>query len=267
VAFPVAALLSSTLMMRGYNTAVPVETFRAMTYVGIGMSTVLGFVLVGAAAAVIYTFYPEAAGALRAANRRRMGIDAAAAVLAAAGIAIILRQVQGLLQDRFHAQAILGVGNADIIAIALPALAVLAGAVRSLLLVAALAGILVLLYQYTAKKWMRIGGALAALCALLPGEIRTPGEFALQYTIALATAAGAFLFFRYFARRNYLAYALVLWLLVLQEPVMQLLGNGNTALEIQGWVVAAVMAASVLWAVAPAFTGSGPQDPLADPLP
>lgn len=253
LAFPVAELLSAGLTMKEYNTAVPLETFAAMHYVGIGVSAALLFVLMGAAAAIVSTFYPEAVPALRAANRRRMGMDAAVAVLAAIGMGIALHQLQGLLTDRFHAQALFSFGSPDIIASSAPAIAVLAGAVRSLLTNAAILGVVALLFHEAAKPWMRIAGTLAALCAMVPGEIRTVGEFALQFAIALATVASAYAFCRYFARRNYLAYALVLWLLALRAPMMQLLGNGNGALERQGWVLAAVMAASLAWVVAPSL--------------
>jgi hypothetical protein len=259
VAFPVAALLNSGLIMKNYNTAVPVETFRAMAYVGIGMSALLGFVVMGAAAALICTFYPEAPGSLRAASRRIMGVDAATALLAATGIAVGLHQLQALLADRFHQYALFSIGSPDIIASAVPALAVVAGALRSLLTMAALAGVLVLLFQRTAKTWMRIAGVLVALCATLPGDIRTPGEFAVHYAVALVIAACAFGFFHFFGRRNYLAYALVLWLLALYQPTMQLLGNGNAYLEMHGWIVAAIMAASILWAVAPALANRQPR--------
>ena len=256
--FPIAPLLSAGLMMRDYNTAVPLETFQATAYVVIGMSAVLGFVLMGAAAAVLCTFYPDAVRALGADNRRPMGIDAAAALAAAIGMGIVLHQVQGFLTDRFHAQAILSMGSPDIISSSLPAAAALAGAVRSLLTNAALLGLIVLAFQQVTKTWMRIVGVAAALCALLPGEIRTPAEFALQFTIALVMAAAAYGFLRIFARRNYLAWALLLWLMALRGPMLQLLGNGNGALEMQGWIVAAVMAASVVWAVLPSFGKSVP---------
>jgi hypothetical protein len=71
-------------------------------------------------------------------------------------------------------------------------------------------------------------------------------------------AAAAYGFLRIFARRNYLAWALLLWLMALRGPMLQLLGNGNGALEMQGWIVAAVMAASVVWAVLPSFGKSVP---------
>jgi hypothetical protein len=86
---------------------------------------------------------------------------------------------------------------------------------------------------------------------MLPGGVRTAGEFGLHYGLALITIGCAVAFCLWFGRRNWLAYALVLWLLALRRPLMELLGNGNASLDAQGWIVAAVMAVSVMWAVAP----------------
>ena len=104
---------------------------------------------------------------------------------------------------------------------------------------------------------MRWAAALFALAATLPSEVRAPGEFLLHYTISLVTAAAGIAFCRFFARRNYLAYALVLWLMTLRTPMMQLLNTGNAALQAQGWLIAGIMAASVAWAVAPALLRRG----------
>jgi hypothetical protein len=95
--------------------------------------------------------------------------------------------------------------------------------------------------------------ALAALSVNLSGEIRTPGEFALQYAMAAIWAGCAVLFCVLFARKNYLAYALVFWAMALRPAIAELFGNGNPALERQGWMVAGVLAVSVVWAVAPAL--------------
>ena len=56
-----------------------------------------------------------------------------------------------------------------------------------------------------------------------------------------------------FARKNYLAYALVLWAMALRPAMKELFGNANPALERQGWMVAGVLALSVVWALAPAL--------------
>jgi hypothetical protein len=58
-----------------------------------------------------------------------------------------------------------------------------------------------------------------------------------------------------FARKNYLAYALVLWAMALRPALAELFGNGNPALERQGWMVAGALAVSVIWALAPALRG------------
>jgi 4-amino-4-deoxy-L-arabinose transferase-like glycosyltransferase len=71
--------------------------------------------------------------------------------------------------------------------------------------------------------------------------------------MAAIWAGCAVLFCLLFARRNYLAYALVLWAMALHPAMMELFGNANPALDRQGWMVAAVLAVSVVWAVAPAL--------------
>jgi hypothetical protein len=226
------------------------------------MGVVFGFLLMSAAAALIVTFYPDAIPAVRRANRAAMAFDALAALVAAVGIALALTRFQGILVDRFHAQAVLSISSPDIIASAAPALAALANAVRGLLTDGALLGLVVLLARQLSVplkpvRAMRYAAVLLALCATLPSEVRTPGEFLLHYTISLATATAGIAFCWFFARRNYLAYALLLWLMALRTPMMQLLDTGNPALQMQGWLIAAIIAASVAWAVAPAWLGRG----------
>ena len=255
--FPVAPLLSIGLMLKSYRTDVPLETFQAMTYVYLAMSVVFGFLLMGGAAALVVTFYPDAVPALRQRNRTAMAFDAVAALLAAIGISLALHRFQGILLDRFHAQAVLSIGSPDIIASTAPALAALANAVRGLLTDAALLGLVALLAWKLKSPWMRYAAALLALCATLPSEVRTPAEFLLHYVISLATAAAGIAFCWFFARRNYLAYALVLWLMALRTPMMQLLGTGNGALEMEAGLIAAIMAATLVWAVAPALLRRG----------
>ena len=258
--FPVAPLLSAGLMLKGYRTDVPLETFQAMTYLSLAMGAIFGFLLMGAAAAVVVTFYPDAVPALRRGNRAVMAADAVAALLAGAGIALALHRLDGILLDRFHAQAVLAIGSPDIIASAAPAVAAFADAVRSLLIDAALLGLLALLAWQLTRPWMRYAAALLALCATLPGQVRTPGEFLLHYTLSLAAAAAGVAFCWFFARRNYLAYALAIWLVALRMPMMQLLRTGNATLQMQGWLIAGIMAATLVWAFAPVLLGRGAAD-------
>ena len=79
------------------------------------MGFIFGFLLMGAAAALIVTFYPDAVAALRRTNRAVMAVDAIAALLAATGLGLAVHQFQGILLDRFHAQAVFSIGSPDII--------------------------------------------------------------------------------------------------------------------------------------------------------
>ena len=87
--FPVAPLLSAGLMLRNYRTDVPLETFQAMTYLSVAMAAIFGFLLMGGAAALVVTFYPDAVPALRRASRAVLAFDAVAALVAATGIPLM----------------------------------------------------------------------------------------------------------------------------------------------------------------------------------
>jgi membrane protease YdiL (CAAX protease family) len=250
---PIGPLLSIGLMLKDYNTAIPLETYRAMTYVVLLMGMVFGFLIMGGAAAIVTTFHPESLAAPGADHRRRQGRDAAVAVLAAIGLGVFLNQLDAVLADRFHAQALYAIGSPDIIASSAPVVAAVAVALRSMLTNGALLTLIGLLVYQVQKRWLLALIGLAALFVGLPGEVRTPGEFLLQYGEAALAGGCAVLFCLCIARRNYLAYALVLWTMALRTPMMQLFGNANPGLQMQGWALGGVLAVSILWAVAPAF--------------
>ena len=259
IAIPVALLtavgplLSMKLMLQGYNTAIPLETFEATMYLVVAMSVIFGFVMAAAAAALILSYYPEAPSAFRMASRRTAGRDAAIALLAAAGLALLARQAQMLLLDRFHTAALFSISSPDLLASAFPALAAVAAALRSILLYGAVLAICALMVARLRRPWMAAAAGLLAPFVLLPLDIRTPAEFALQYVCGFLTVAAAVLFCRYFGRGNYLAYALVLWLLALRGPLAELFGNPYRAYVMQGRVLALIAAAAILWAVIPSW--------------
>jgi len=259
----VGPLLSMRLLLENYNTAIPLETFQAMMYVVVVMSAVFAFLTLGAAVALLTSFYPESVASLRAANRKLLALDALVALLAAAGLALLLRQVEAALLDRFHALALVSIGSPDLIVSRAPGVAAIAGAIRSMIVDAAVLGALALIVRKLPKAWMAIPLGLVAAFTLVPLEVRTPGEFALHYGLALAAVAGTAVFCLRFARRNYLAYALVLWALSLRGPLGDLFGNPIHMLHVQGWIVAGVLAASVVWMVLPAVAGErgGPGGP------
>jgi hypothetical protein len=256
--FPVGALLSAHLMMRNYDTAKPLETFQAIAWMGLVVATLLGILMAMAAAAVVATLVPDALRALRRENRRAMGLDAIAALAAAIGLGLIVYQVSGLLGSLFPAQSLPSITAPELIASRVPALSAIAGAARSWLMNAAMLALATTLARRAWRRHLAVPVALVAAAALLPAEVRTPAEFAVHYFEALVALGALLAFCRWFGRRNWLAYGIVLWVAALRSPLAQLFGNGNEALDAQGWMVATVMVVTVLWAVARAL-GRSPQ--------
>ncbi len=245
-------LLSLKLMLQNYNTSMPLETFQAISYVGVAIVVVFGFVLMGAAVALVLSCFPDCLASFRAAYRRVSGFDAVAALLAAAGLVLLVQHMSTLLLDRFHAQALLSVESADLIVNAAPSVAALASAVQSALLYAAYLTVLVLILHRLPKPWMVVPLGLLLAFTVLPSGIRTPGEFALHYGLALAALTAVAVFCRYFARGNYLAYALVLWTLALRGPLAELFETPWR--RTQAWIIAAAIAVVLVLAILPVFS-------------
>jgi membrane protease YdiL (CAAX protease family) len=247
----VSQLLARDQMLKNYPTAVPIETFQVMQYILLATGMIFGSILLAAAAALVTSNFPECLAAWRASNRRIMGVDAALAVVAAFGFGVLINRVAGFLIDRFHAQALFSFDSPDSIASAAPALAALAESFRGVLMFSAAAAAVALLVRKL-KRWT-VPLALVALTAMVPDEARTAPEFALHYVIALFTVSLAALWCWQFARNNYLAYALVFWILALQGSISNLLGTAIPAMQIQGWVLVAMAAAGAIWVVLPGF--------------
>jgi len=252
---PLGPLLSIHLMLKEYNTAIPLATYQAMAYVVLLMSLIFGFLFMGGAAALLTTFYQESLAALRAVNRRLLAADALLAVLVAVGAGIFLNHLDTWLATHFHAQALFNLSSPDLIVSTAPALAAVGDGLRSVLTRGAILALAGLLVGQVPKRWLWLIG-LTALFVGLPGEIRTPAEFLLQYGTAAAAGGCAIAFCLWIARRNYLAYALALLVMSVRTPLVQLFGNGNPALQIQGSVLAAVLVLTIVWAAAPALRRS-----------
>ena len=243
-------LLSFDQVFRGYPTAIPIETFQAASYMGILLLLLGGTLMLGGAAALLASSFPESMAAFRAANRRLMGLDAGAAALAATGLAIAATRGAALLQTHFHAQALFEIAASDLPVSAAPALRALSGSLASMLVNAAAFAIFVRIVRWLPRSWGWIAATLLAL-AVLSSEIRTPGEWLLGYGSLLLAGGAAVLFAFGFARGNPLAYALVFWGMALGPKLTQLFGNGNPALDAQGWIVAGVLILGAAWIVLP----------------
>jgi membrane protease YdiL (CAAX protease family) len=253
VLYPVGRLLLLGLRLKDYNTAKPYETFQVETFLDIVTGMLGTALLLVVAAALIATFYPRAIEELRRVNRRTMGLDAALAAMAAAGIGLLGRHLAAALTSHFHAQALIDVDAPEILSSAAPALGAVTEAVSSLIMGGAALGLIAMLIYQAKQRWMVVAGAMVALVALVSGNAHTAGEFALEYGLAVSMAAAAIAFCWFFGRRNYLAYALVLWLASLATPMAELMATGNASMQAQAWAIVLVMVVSLVWAAGPAI--------------
>jgi membrane protease YdiL (CAAX protease family) len=240
--------LSMHLLLQNYPTAIPLETFRATTVMAVLLSVVFGFVMMAAAVALVTALFPDALSAFLPENRRALARDAALAVVAGTGLGLIVHQAGGLLDSRFHAQALLSPDAPTLIASLAPSIAAAANSLRGILLSAAVIATVVLVFRGLRRSWMRAALPILLAGALLSSDVRTPGEFALQYGMSLMTVAAAFVFCRYFARDNYLGYAVALWIFSLREPLAELYGSPR---QPHFWILLAILAAGLLWALIP----------------
>ena len=245
------AALTYRTAWRNYSTAMPAETFQAILLTTAVTSLIFIFLGMCALAALLQALQPEAFRAFRADARRAAAGDALLAVLAAIGLAVLAGQAKGLLLDRFHAAALFSVRAPEVIASAAPAVSALSSAARAVLGYSAALALVLYALSLFPKRRLAVAAALVAVVATVPGEARTAGEFALHLGAGAFAPAAVALFCFAFARRNYLAYALAAWTLALRAAAVELFGQPNSFLQAQGWILVAVLAASLLWCVRP----------------
>jgi hypothetical protein len=237
-----APLLSLHLLLQNYPTAIPIETYRVMMFLVVFISMVFAFVMLAAAAAMMTSSCPGLLAAFHPAHRRVLARDAAIALAGGIGLGLLAHALNGLLTARFPAQALFSIGAPSLIASHAPSIAAAANAIRSVILFGGVLAIAGLVLRH------RLAVALAVPFAMLSGDVRTPAEFALQYVTALAVVAAGVLFWRWFARDNYLAYAVALWVLALRGPLAELYDSPR---QPHFWVLAGILAAGLIWAFLP----------------
>jgi len=265
IALPLAAIalagmaVQFPLLFSQYDTAMPLQSFEVMTITGLAISALALFVALACGAALILSLRPDALAVFQRATRKLLGLDALYAAGLAAVLAAALGRIRWILIDRFHPQALLSAGPRTVFGTAAPAASGIAGACQETLFWLALLVLLAYAAQLLARRpWAAALAVLAGAAAFVPSPVHTAGEFFLYYAIMLAYAAAAVAFARYFARGNALAYVLTVWTLSLAGRAADLLGQPDGALRFQGGVLAALLLATLVWAVAPALVRRKP---------
>src|SRR5262249_17828211 len=191
----------------------------------------------------------------------RLGLDALLA--AALGVVLLfsVSSIHSILQNRFHAQAVPGSSPPANFALTTPAAAVLVGAAGATLARLAVLALAAYPVSRIRRRWAVLVLGLLVVAAMTPGQVHTPGEFALEGAASLVTMAALVAYCLWVARDNYLAYVLAVWGWVLLREAVGLLSQPAWELQRQGWLVVAALAVTVAWAVWPATSAAPPTAP------
>ena len=249
----VGAMMSLPLMLKNYRTEIPLGTFQAIAWIGIGTSVVFGFLRMAAAVALVFAAFPASRKVFSQDSRRLRAVDVLAALAAVAGVGLLWRALDAFLRARFHAWASVSASTPDLIGTLVPSLAALTSAVNSVPQAAAVAAVVVLIARRLGKSWRIAALGVLAAVALVPSSVRTPGEFALEFAssaIGLALLLAACL---WFARDNHLAYAAIPWIVALWGSIAELFDNFIPGLNVHGAILSAVLGLSLLWMALPAL--------------
>jgi hypothetical protein len=252
----IVQLLDSGQTLKNYQTSIPFQTFQVGMYVGFAMAALFGFIFFAGAAALVISSFPAVLDAWRRPNRRLLGKDAAAALIACIGFGMIAHRLEAFLQDRFPALALFSIGSPDAIAIPAPALSAAAGALIGIVIWSAAATTLALALRRWKPQWI-VPLALVAAASLISDDVHTGPEFAFHYPIALFILSLIAGWCWRFARNNYLAYGLAFWAVGIEDHAAGLLGTAIPAIQAQGWAVVALGLGLAIWVVAPGFARGG----------
>ncbi|MFN7992500.1 MAG: type II CAAX endopeptidase family protein [Bryobacteraceae bacterium] len=265
ITLPLGTLTAAAMAMQfpilfsAYDTAIPLETFQIVMITGLVIAALGMLIALAFGAALILALRPDAMAVFSRTGRRSMGVDALYATGLAAVLAAVVDRLHWMMTDRFHANALLSTGARTVFASASPAASGVAAAAQECLFWLAILVLIPPAMRFL-NRWpgASMAAAFVVAAGFVPTGAHTPGEFALYFGAMLITLAAGFIFIRYFARDNSLAYLMAAWTLALAERATDLLSQPAAALRFQGGVLMALLAISLVWAVAPAFSSSKP---------
>ncbi len=247
-------LLSFSQVYRNYQTAIPLATFQTTAAASMLMSAA-GLVLFGTVLfALLLCLYPDWTQSLSSGSRALLGRDALLVTAIAIALAGALPALTNWAMSRFPALALPTVYSADSVVSAFPALSAIASAAQRTLTQLVVLSLAIFVWQITAhRRWLTAVIVFAVLCGMLPGDVHTWGEFAFYFIDGLIGGAVILAICLWLARDNRLAYGLSVWAVTLSSAAAGFFVQQNARLTFNGWVVVAVVLASIAWTVAPAF--------------
>jgi membrane protease YdiL (CAAX protease family) len=236
-----------------YNTSIAWQTFTISMITSSVMLTAFRIALLFLALAAIETALPAALEVFSREGRARWGRAAALSALTALAIFAALRVVVVLVARLFPAAArVNGLGIPETVAIPLPFLAAVLDALFDAITVSAAIAMFVVAVQ-SLRKWSWLPDAItvtAIFFVLLDGNA-TPSEAPLLIVRALVGALAILAVVKWVLGTNALAYPVAIFVSTALQSALGMLANHRPDLQWSGMAVIAVVAAALLWIVAP----------------
>jgi membrane protease YdiL (CAAX protease family) len=249
----ISALTQLTTVDRGYDTSIPLATFRLFTGIGLFVTPLLAGLLAWLLVGVATSVYPQAWSIFKPAARASWSRDAAIAILISIAGIVAASQMTALLTNLLHATA---QPNVDLVPNVFdsyaPGLNVfLMGVVYSIGIVAA-AGLLIYVLRagWGHRAWWFWPGSTLLLIVLGPANAHSPAEFLTGWVIRAVPLSIAAWVLVLFMRNNLSAYFGAGFLLAAFNPGISLLIQHSAFYRWNGLLVVILAALAFAWLLA-----------------
>jgi membrane protease YdiL (CAAX protease family) len=234
-------LNSLPLVLSQYTTELPWKAFLLRVAIGFLVAPlfmgVLGWVIV----ALATSFYPDAWRIFRPLDRRLWRRDALVGIVLSLGAGAGLGRLGELFATRFHTYVRVGIGLVpDSINTYLPGLGVFLGALRSAVLFAALAALVIFVVRLGLRRrawWIFLALAMG-LVALGPSGAQSLREYFAGWSVTFVPVAALVVIVAIWFRDNLLAYVGTAFFLSLARSLVDLLQEPQPFLRMNGVALA-----------------------------
>lgn len=261
-------LNSLPLVARQYSTYLSWNTFLLQVAVGYLIVPLLLGLVGWVVVALATSFYPDAWRIFRPSDRRVWGRDALVAVAVGLAAGAGLGRLGGLFAARFHKFVPIRIDLVpDAINTYLPGPGVFLGALRSAILAAALAALVIYMVRWGLARrawWVWACGALA-LVALGPSGAHSVREYCAGWVMNFVPLALALLLLVLFFRNNLLAYVAAAFCTFVAGPLLDMLENPQPYFRLNGVALALLALLALAWLFLSAR--SEPAQNLPEPIP
>jgi membrane protease YdiL (CAAX protease family) len=236
------------LVSMQYKTYIPWTTFWLYVAVSYVVMPLFFGLLAWVVVALATSFYPDGWRIFRPSDRRVWRRDALVAVVASLAVGAGVDRLLALFSARFHAVAPVDVGLfPDSFNTFLPGPGALLSGVRSAILVAAMAALIIYVVRWSLNRraWWLWPGMAMLLVAVGPSGAHSWREYAAGWTMHFVAVAFLLGMIAFFFRGNVLAYVAAAFCFDLSDPLIALLREPQPILRMNG-VALLVLALIVL---------------------